>query len=529
MRAIWNRRRRRAERGSERGMALVFTLLGLLLLSMLAASLMFVTSAGSFASTAFKSQMQASFAANTGVQAALNWFRTYYAPNWLDNPTGIATTATAYLLTVQPPTYGGNAVTLGGSANFPSSDVASSFVAFSTSPNNQVTMGNTTGSYTMTASLMAHDRYKKMDNTDVISERWMVSVTGTVAGPLGDSTVRETAVIERVFLPLFNDAIRGKCQVNLGGNISTDSYFSASGAYGGSNMFTGADAQASVGSNALIQASGGSATINGNAYWGSSSGSCTGGELIKTDSIVAGKIIEAPGVPFPPIAPVFSDTTAATTDDCPKPASKAPVLVRRYNSIGLGTFNPDSTGSPPGSGHWRTCGVNSYNVYLCVPAASGTTAAYFYFNVIDTGGSAGIYLIKEISPGVCPAPATDKDAEAFYCATLGGCMPARIYVNQQLTMNGNGGIIGAGDPRFLSFFYSGTADSKYAGNPDLFATIYAPFAKVVISGTAGIYGSVTALNVDDQGTGNVHYDLSLQNAWGSASPFRIINQTRNVF
>jgi len=52
---------------------------------------------------------------------------------------------------------------------------------------------------------------------------------------------------------------------------------------------------------------------------------------------------------------------------------------------------------------------------------------------------------------------------------------------------------------------------------------------VQISGTAGIYGSITALNVNDQGTGDVHYDLSLQNAWGTASPFRIINQTRNVF
>jgi hypothetical protein len=362
-------------------------------------------------------------------------------------------------------------------------------------------------------------------------------VTGTVSGPLGDSTVRETAVIERVFLPLFNDAIRGKCDVNLGGNIGTDSYFSAAGAYGGGNKYTGSDAQASVGSNALIQASGASATINGNAYWGSSSGTCTGGEEIAKDAIVKGKIIEAPGVPFPPISPSFTNITNSSTEDCPKgTGSNPPPIVLRPNSIGLGTFNPDSTGTPPTSGHYRSCSGHD-DVYLCVPAASGTTAAYYYFNTIEMG-TAELYLVKQTSPGVCPS--TAADAKINECATVGGCMAARVYVNQKIWLTGNKGVIGASDPRFLSFFFTGTDDPpppatnpkpgvKCGGTTDFYATIYAPFATVQISGTAGIYGSITALNVNDQGTGDVHYDLSLQNAWGTASPFRIINQTRNVF
>jgi hypothetical protein len=506
-------------------MALVFTLLGLLLLSMLAASLMFVTSAGSFASMSFKSQMQASFAANTGVQAALDWFRTYYVPNWLDNSTGIATTGIHYLLTVQPPTYGGNAVTLGGSANFPSSDVASSFVALSTSPNNQITMGNTTGSYTMTASLMAHDRYKKMDNTDVISERWMVNVTGTVAGPLGNSTVRETAVIERVYLPLFNDAIRGKCVVNLAGNVATDSYFSAGGPYNvAGNKFTGADAQASIGSNALIQASGASATINGNAYWGSSSGSCTGGEEIAKDTIVLGKIIEAPGVPFPPITPSFTDTTGSGTDEC---KSVDPAYMR-YNTLSLSSYDPNVAAN-----HHKSCDAKK-DTYLCVPASSAATSAYFFFNTMNTGGSGGVYLKRMTNPaGACDAANIAGD-----CTAATPCAAARVYLNMGMSLTGNGGINGCWDPRYMSFFYTGGTGSgvagsattiSYKGTSDFYATMYAPYATVDIQGTSGIYGSVTALNVDDKGTGDVHYDLSLQNTWGSASPFRIINQTRNVF
>jgi len=514
MQAIWNRLRRKAGQGSERGMALVFTLLGLLLLSMLAASLMFVTSAGSFASMSFKSQMQASFAANTGVQAALNWFRTYYVPNWLDSSTGIASTGSNYLLTVQPPTYGGNAVTLGGSANFPSSDVASSFVAFSTSPNNQITMGNTTGSYTMTASLMAHDRYKKMDNTDVISERWMVNVTGTVAGPLGNSTVRETAVIERVYLPLFNDAIRGKCDVLLTGSIKTDSYFSAAGDYNvAGNKYTGPDAQASVGSNALIQASGGAFTINGNAYWGSSSGSCPGGEQISQDQNVLGQIIEAPGVPFPPIVPSFADTTNSDTSDCSGDPS---YLI--YNTTNIASYNPDSTAAPP-AGHYRKCDTNK-DVRLCVPADT-TKSAYFFLNHLKLGASAALVLRQETSPGVC-------NASSPLC-TSSTCAKARVYINMEMDLRGTSEADGVYDPRWMSFFYSGAGDAYYRGTSKAFGTVYAPFATVHVSGTTDFYGSITALNVEAKGNGTVHYDLSLQNTWGSASPFRIINQTRDVF
>jgi len=359
----------------------------------------------------------------------------------------------------------------------------------------------------------------------VISERWMVNVTGTVAGPLGNSTVRETAVIERVYLPLFNDAIRGKCVVNLAGNVATDSYFSAGGPYNvAGNKFTGADAQASIGSNALIQASGASATINGNAYWGSSSGSCTGGEEIAKDTIVLGKIIEAPGVPFPPITPSFTDTTGSGTDEC---KSVDPAYMR-YNTLSLSSYDPNVAAN-----HHKSCDAKK-DTYLCVPASSAATSAYFFFNTMNTGGSGGVYLKRMTNPaGACDAANIAGD-----CTAATPCAAARVYLNMGMSLTGNGGINGCWDPRYMSFFYTGGTGSgvagsattiSYKGTSDFYATMYAPYATVDIQGTSGIYGSVTALNVDDKGTGDVHYDLSLQNTWGSASPFRIINQTRNVF
>jgi hypothetical protein len=265
----------------------------------------------------------------------------------------------------------------------------------------------------------------------------------------------------------------------------------------------------------LIQSSGASAIINGNAYWGSASGSCPGGEQIATDAIVKGKIIEAPGVPFPPIVPSFTDTASpnSDTDDC---SGKPSYLI--YNTTNIASYNPDSAAAPP-AGHYRKCDTNR-DVWLCVPGDT-TKNAYFFLNHLKLGSTAVLVMRRETSPGVC-------DASSALC-TSSTCAKARVYINMEMDVRGTSATDGVSDPRWMSFFYSGSGDAYYRGTTQCYGTIYAPFATVHVSGTADIFGSITALNVEDKGTGQVHYDLSLQNTWGSASPFRIINQSREVF
>src|SRR5262249_24603393 len=117
----------------ERGMALVFALLGILLLSMLAASLMFITSTESMASFHYKNETQASYAALAGVQRATDWFRKDYNV-WLNPTTGTPPrasdppiTPTTYVWNVYPPTYtgSGGAPSLGNVVNFPALDIVS--------------------------------------------------------------------------------------------------------------------------------------------------------------------------------------------------------------------------------------------------------------------------------------------------------------------------------------------------------------------------------------------------------------------
>ncbi|MGH7461887.1 MAG: PilX N-terminal domain-containing pilus assembly protein, partial [Longimicrobiales bacterium] len=73
---------------NEKGVALVFALLGILILSMLAAALMFVTSTEASASFNYKNQTQAHYAAMAGVQRTSNWFKEIYGP-WMNPQTAL--------------------------------------------------------------------------------------------------------------------------------------------------------------------------------------------------------------------------------------------------------------------------------------------------------------------------------------------------------------------------------------------------------------------------------------------------------
>lgn len=497
-------------RRRERGMALVFVLLGLTLLSMLAASLMFVSSAGSFASLSFKNQMQATYAAGAGEQMALNWFRTTYTA-WLDTHAD-----PGYNTSGSTPTYNGAAVTLGSGANFPDSTIAGSFAGVASG---SLTMGNASTSYAMTATLLTHDAFQSMTGGQVGIERWQLDVTGTVNGTLGNSTVQERAVFERFFSPTFKDAIRGQCNVLLGGNITTDSFISANGVYGGGNVYTGASAQASVGSNTFIQDTGNAGTINGNAYYGTAVGSCTCPttpcEQFNHPNVVQGQIVQAPGVPFPPV-PAW-DTTNGSTNDCSGNSD-------RY-------FAANNTGSPvfpsTEAGHRHSCNPGgSATITLCVDSpGTGTTdnTGSFFFNSLTLSGSQNLQ-IKHLGPGgACNDTATN-------CSSTNSCADVRLYVNQGLSLGG-GGVIGVnpGDPTKFSAIYSGTADATYTGNSDFVGTIYAPNATLNLKGGAVVYGAVSAKNVTDTGNVTVHYDLTLQSKSGVSTPFRLINQTRRLF
>ena len=294
------------KRKDERGMALVFALMGILILSLLAAALLVVTNADALASFNYKNQIQASYTALAGVHRTVDWFRVTYSP-WLNSVTGSPLAATnppvlasTYGGTSNAPTLSSNPVVLGDSANFPtvsSNTIANSFSSMR-STLNTIALENTTGDFTIKdATLLSHDRYKAFDGvTDRIVERWRLCVQGRIRDGAGRelAVVEETAVLQTAPLPIFGNALQGQCSLQMNGELTTDAFNSSNGSYGGSNLFTGPDAGASVASNSFTGASGTDAVINGDLYYGAvndpaATPACTTtpGESV-ADSIVQG-------------------------------------------------------------------------------------------------------------------------------------------------------------------------------------------------------------------------------------------------
>ncbi len=315
------------KRKDERGMALVFALMGILILSMLAAALLVVTNADTLASFNYKNQIQGSYVALAGVHRTVDWFRVTYSP-WLNSVTGSplrATNppilATTYGGTSNSPTLSSNPVVLGDSANFPtvsSNTIANSFSSMR-STLNTIALENATGDFTIKdATLLSHDRYKAFDGvTDRIVERWRLRVQGRIRDGAGRelAVVEETAVFQTAPLPIFGNALQGQCSLTMVGSLTVDSFDSSNEPYGGSNLFTGPDAGANVASNSFTGSSGSSGVINGDVYYGATpdtAGGCSSSGESVTHSIVQGDVEEYPSMPYPPIVPTFTTAPPRT-------------------------------------------------------------------------------------------------------------------------------------------------------------------------------------------------------------------------
>jgi hypothetical protein len=426
-------------------MALVFALMGILILSMLAAALLVVTNADALASFNYKNQIQASYTALAGVHRTVDWFRGTYSP-WLNPTTGgtpdAATdppvTASEYGGTPNAPTYtgAGGAIVLGDSANFPT--VASNTISsnFNTMRNslNTISLGDATGDFTIRdVTLLSHDRYKAFDGvTDRIVERWRLRVQGRVRNAVGTelAVVEETAVLQMGPLPIFGNALHGQCSLEMNGALITDSFDSSNGLYGGSNLFTGEDAGASVASNSFTGSSGSSGVINGNLYYGAvpdAAGGCTSSGESADDSIVQGDVEEYPPAPYPPITPTF--TTNTMNKDCAMSSSF---------EVGADLFR--YTPNTSSSNNISTCGLTGTQVLeLSVPVVdeSGGAVASNNFFVEGIG-------IGSTNNSVKVVKGTTGDLCSGSDPVSARCVITNLYVSTFLNLGGGGLLSAAG-------------------------------------------------------------------------------------
>ncbi len=267
------------DQATDHGVALILVLLAMLLLSVLAASIVFTARSETFSSYGYRLNTQADYVAKAGIEAATNWFRSnHYAAV----PAAVA--GADYRVTAEP-TYSlytsnnspvqcianctspNSAVQLigygGGSSNYPSGITnASSGSAITTAFTSDLNShGGSSGSGVQISGDANHSglfwvnayllNYQTVNNSSISScpnasgappcpsETWLITVKGVwIAGASQVvATAEEQAIIQPVYSPSFGNALYGYCSVSMAGSAGscTDAYNSALGPYGGGN------------------------------------------------------------------------------------------------------------------------------------------------------------------------------------------------------------------------------------------------------------------------------------------------------
>jgi Tfp pilus assembly protein PilX len=165
---------------SERGIALILTLFLMTAMSVLAASLMFLSQTETYASMNYRMMSQARYAAEAGVHKAANFLldSTQYAV-----PGTTADPLTNYDRTVSPVKYNGQPVILSAvstqASNYP---VGSVQTAFNNAAKGTLTAGNATLSYGAYAKLMSMQTFESYGGGQAVVQTWEITADGTLAG-----------------------------------------------------------------------------------------------------------------------------------------------------------------------------------------------------------------------------------------------------------------------------------------------------------------------------------------------------------
>ncbi len=206
---------------SEKGSALIFALLAILVLSVLAATVMFTSQAQTWTSLNYRQTAQARYVAEAGVQATINWLGCSSAPTPCTGgfvPPNMASSYSGFNVATYPVTCtatgnGCSSTTApvmlsstSGNSNFydPTSTVATNFAAVASG----TVPGVAGASYKTTATLLrmptAATTVSWLAGPAV--QTWQITSTGTVQG-VTNSTVQVVETFDRLTQPVFTNGL----------------------------------------------------------------------------------------------------------------------------------------------------------------------------------------------------------------------------------------------------------------------------------------------------------------------------------
>jgi Tfp pilus assembly protein PilV len=552
LRMHWPGRRASA---SESGVSLILVLLALLILSVLAAAIVFTARSEAYASHNYMLNTEADYLAKAGIQQALNWFRsgryqavsqgqagTYYKVSSDGSTYNLFTANTSPVQCVSGCTSLNTPVQLigygSGSSNYPSiSNGGGTAVAaaFSSDLVNVRLTGDpdNSGTFSVNAVLLG---YQTVNTgippalTTAPVETWLITSLGTWTGAASQSgviaTAEEQAIIQPIYTPTWGDAIYGYCSVTMSGSsgVCTDSFNSSFGQYGGGNKSVASGACDSSSTNVI--ASGAGVGANGSV-------------ILSSNVTVAGNVTIGTGAP-PACGTGYDGSVSSVLGEVVNGPYKPPPAVPTFR-VGFSGSAPSYSSSqnlPLSVIAWpSTFPAASYNV---IPSISSTPPLPADGPCMDTtcnGSAANPFEISSInissnSDAVQLIGGPDVSHPVYYdIDTLNESGKAQVNVSGYVVLNvrtslsitGQGvtnGISGTVDipPEAVQINYAGTTGVSLGGNGAISALVNAPNASVTLGGggSKGYFvGAINAYNVSDQGGYPVHYDIQLNRLGGT--------------
>ena len=547
------------QKGRERGIALILVLLAMLVLSVLAAAIVFTARSETFASYNYKLDTQADYLAKAGIQRAINWFRsshyravseseanTYYTVTSTGSPFNLFTSNASPVICKSGCPSANSPVQLigfgSGSSNYPdidntessARDVAAAFASDLNDPSNTRVTADSgdSGFFNVNAVLLNYQTvnvgYLPPYATNPV-EAWLITSKATWTGNSGSgtalATAEEEAIVQPIYLPTWANALYGFCSVTMQGSSGTctDAFNSSLGAYGSGNpsVASGQCDSTSVnnviGAGAAVGANGGvtlgsNVTVAGNVVIGASpSAGCAASGYSGSTSSVLGQVINGPHKDPPP-APTFR--------------SGFPTGAPSY-SLSSGSVQVLPVGATWSNSPFpQTTGVTPSTSLPCMDTTCNGSAAHPYeiSSISMTGGGGGGDApVLELVGGSNPLNPVYYDIDSL--SENQGVINVSGYVvlniKSSLSIAGLGitnGVSSNIPPEAVTINYAGANSVSISGNGAVSAVLDAPNATVSLGGggSGGYFiGAVQANNVSVQGGYPVHYDVQLGRAGGT--------------
>jgi len=503
------------KRSNQKGVALIFALIFVLVLSITAAALMFLSQSETFASMNYRMMTQSRYGAEAGLHAAANYLMNNYPQP------GIAASdpLNAYNLGVSPITLtaGQTPIVLGPTMNglAPNYPVGGTLTAFNTATQQSLTAGNNTVNYSVNAELLSMKQVRECQNLQPLTAQlWRLTSHGDINGAR-NAEVEVSALLESHVVPCYNYAGfatgSGCGSISFNGGGTIDSYNSANMALSGGSPVT-QSYEGNLGSNGNVNTAAGT-VINGTfSSPDSGVGACGAGagvDALSGGGTVTGCTSDTTCIPPPGLVKLPQTVTMVT------PVIPAVVPAPATN-LGNGnapiTLVPCAANCPQNgnnNGNYGDITVSggTNNIVTFVPAilAGGACApGTYYVNSISLAGNASIAV------GPCPGTGPGTGNPAVYQPVIINVVGAGQAT--PLNIGGNGIANNTFNSTMLQIQYAGNGAINLHGNGSSTAVLYAPNAGITFSGNANWYGSVIGKTILSNGGASVsiHYDRALQ-------------------